>query len=83
MFLPTLNGSGDASDFEWRAIFHRFLIFTPLCFITLGLIRFLFYLPTSFYPVAVHTARFQIIFDEVGVPDGFSFAVLRRGRLAR
>ena len=48
MFQPAFCGSDDTSDFSWLSIFHRFLIFTTLCFVALGVMRFLFIFPQVF-----------------------------------
>jgi hypothetical protein len=38
MFLPTLNDSPFASDFEWRSILLRFFSVAPLCFFAFALL---------------------------------------------
>jgi hypothetical protein len=40
-FQPTLNGSGNVSDFGWRFIMLRFFSFAPLCFFAFALLVFL------------------------------------------
>jgi tetratricopeptide (TPR) repeat protein len=37
MFYPALRGSSEMSDYEWLAVLFRFLIFAPVCFLTLGM----------------------------------------------
>jgi hypothetical protein len=41
IFQPTISGSGNMSDFEWRSILFRFFTFPPLCFFAFALLVFL------------------------------------------
>ena len=48
MFQPTINGSAELGDFEWRSILFRFFIFAPICFIAFALLVLLFKLARIF-----------------------------------
>jgi hypothetical protein len=41
MFQPALRGSGEMRDYEWRNVLLRFLIFAPVCFLTLEMLALL------------------------------------------